>query len=843
MKQNLFNFSIIITIFLGLLRPTHSLDFFFFNRFYNDGTCKSVLELSKYMIQGKSEHESVSTENLKRDELVTIQLFREDAEPINFGIVFSDSNKKSLWSANEFFHDIQTNGDEYERSIFPDLISCIEDRSMIYSFGLWDSYGLMYALAPTMFQYQNNYLNKMYYSFLDVVNIYLDVFKAYQVLLKKEYFLKTFDERDVGITRVVNGPNVMIKGKIRQLHNIRKSKISCKPNEMSIYPQMVKMFERSNQRDNWTRNISMYHYEVCHIVNLYQIWLQMIEKFTVNIMIESGIQLMFDECLYGSIPREQCPSEFDYLWDSQFHQQILHKFMYSALRYQPLSIADYLIEMLDSLKTDYLEKKVRHQLDELSDKSKRRHQLIKTVHEDEQKMEKLDSDIMKLVPEQRKQDLNLVLEEKQKEVQAQLDAQTGEKKPVHQLNLILEDPMMDMDVEKKVLDMIAPEQKSQAEKLLNEKDVVHTQEMSIIFKEEKEILKVKKTVEIQIDEIKKKMTKNAEDMFKISKQSENELKLIQLVRESDGKSISDIMKENKELAAKVRQEWERKGVKFSALTLAEVAQMEENKKAKELGTINKIIKKSSEQSDQMENNSVDSSSFNHDDISEQLSLESIDLLNMNNQDLLGKRITEDFERDELDLEGLTLDLDEEENLFNDTFLRDLHAETIPSEAEKKIKKNYNFDVNFETIKKEKDEDTMLINYQKAGKIDEAMALKHALKNAIINEYSLEANERSQQKLEEIEFILQKKKELIELKKDNSDGKNDETINTIEIMINSKIGGIYSGFGELENIGISKVGVKTISLWEFGEDFSEVELKMVKGVTHLEELPSVDRLLI
>ena len=304
-------------LIISLLAYTSiSLDFFLFNRFYSDGSCKNINELSKYVIEGNTEKantindlgEESDGDNLgkiRRDKMVTIQLLRKDADPVKFGLVISDSNKKKLWAAHDFFKILNESNDIYEKSIFPDYISCVEDRSFFYSFGYFDSYGLIYGLAPTMFQYRTNQLHQESYSFLDVTNIFLDILHAMKILIKHEYYIKKFIELHVGVSRLVSGADFKVQGKLRRLHNFRKGRESCKPSEMKSFDEMLKLFNKVNQRENYYPNVDMNHFEVCQIVNLHDIWKLLEEKYVSNFMSSQGITLMLEECLYGTAQIEE----------------------------------------------------------------------------------------------------------------------------------------------------------------------------------------------------------------------------------------------------------------------------------------------------------------------------------------------------------------------------------------------------------------------------------------------------------------------------------------------------------------------------------------------------------
>jgi hypothetical protein len=795
------------------------------------------------MIEGTNHSKTqVTSDNLKRDELVTVQLFRKDAEPIKFGIVFSDHKKKSLWSANEFFHDIQANGTNYEKSIFPDLISCIEDRSMIYSFGLFDSYGLMYALSPTLYQYRVSQLGRPEYSFLDLIHIFIDVFKASRILIAKGYFLKDFDERDIGITRVVNGANATVKGKIRQLHNIRKAHVSCNPQHFVVYKTMLSSYNRRNQRENWTRNIALENYESCQIINLHLIFKLLVEKLTVSFFHATGNTLMFDECIFGTADPSECPEELNTLWQSDHYKETLSKFLFAGLRYKPLSSADFLINLLEAIKTDFLEKKVKAQLDILTSKVTHRREFLHEIKTEEKQIQSMDQKIADLVPLDKKTQLDQILEEKRKEVQVNLDQGKVKNQDIHAMNIFRIDPMMDLHVEEMVIDLIPEQKKKEAMELHDQKENVLQKEMDQIFKEEKQLNAQKKKIKDEIKLIKMQSMEEAEEIFKKQMKNQNELKLIEMVKQSDGKTSIEILQENPSLAAKVRQEWEKKGIKFKPLDPETIKKIEqENGSSVDKENIGSSVDKS-EHTD----SSGNSEEFDEDNISEMLSQESLDLIGLeDDEELLGRKISDDFAREDLDLDGLTLDLDEEEgDQANVELLNQLHQETLEDGAIEKIKKNFDFDVSTETLQKTKDEDQMLLNYQKAGKIDEAMAIQHALKNKLMNEYSLSAELNSEHKLIEVDKLLKRKKQLIELKNSNVDGRNDRKIKDIEIEIEAKIAGMYSGFGKLENIGIMDSSVKTITLLELGEENSIDELENLHGVSFLEELDEINmRLLI
>jgi hypothetical protein len=820
MKQNMLLKMSIISLLALTVSP---FDLFLFNRFYADGKCKTKEDLSKYVIQG---HTTTNVEDdirtLKRDEMITIELLRQDAESIKFGIIFSDSKKKSLWSAHEFFKIIEKSTDKNEKAIFPDLISCVIDTSFIYSFGLFDSYGLIYALSPTMYEYRMSQVNMTSYNFLDLLNIFLDIFKAMKVVFRHNFYLKKFNELDIGISQIVSGPNVQIKGKLRRLHLIRKANL-CNPSKMRTYKEMHNSYLRFNKIENYSRNIDLNEFQTCQNINLHDIWKLMIEKYTVNHAASTGQLIDFADCVSGVTPLSDCPDDFEFLWQNQEYRTVLMQFTRTGLRYKTNSILNFLINLIESIKNHYLKKKVVMNLNIIAGDVEHKKQTFTNIAEEQNEILNLDESLLKLVPADKKIQVEKILNDKEKEIKNEMihgDHSHG--KDIITMKKVMEDPMRDMEVVEEVKKLVGKDNTQAFTDLENQKEKILNLELTQIHEMEVQLIAKKTEIRKEYLEVEQASLQKAGNMAKNVEIYKYELQLIQLVKESNGKSFIDVMKENPDLALKVQEEWSKRGINFSL-----------DKEEKSKDSIDKEEIPSEHSHDESESSVTASVESSEEDLS-------VDQLR--NQDLLGIKMYDAFKRDELELEDLTMDFDEDTNHLNFDLLTEAKQETKSGYAQDFIKEKFGVDVSQKGIEGNGVEENVLINYQKAADVDEAMAIKHSLKAKILREASLGLEFEELQKLTEVEKIIDAKEKIIELKNENTSD-NREAIKNLEIVIQSKTASMVQAFGELDDVGVLGDGVRRMSMEDVADDFSVFQLEEIPGFSFLEQMDENMRIII
>ena len=143
-------------------------------------------------------------------------LLTSTEEPIvDFGIYITSTQKAQLTDAHAFFKTVYPNLEQYEKVYFPDMVTCLNEIPYWSFFGLRDKYGLMYNLVPTLDENRVNDLSGDDYTLNDLVDIYLDLFKAMQVLLEHEYFMTDVTAEEVGMVMNTEELNTHIRGKIR----------------------------------------------------------------------------------------------------------------------------------------------------------------------------------------------------------------------------------------------------------------------------------------------------------------------------------------------------------------------------------------------------------------------------------------------------------------------------------------------------------------------------------------------------------------------------------------------------------------------------------------------------
>lgn len=382
----------LLFFFLCLITNVFSLDLFFFGKFYNQGQCKSKEEIIKYkMITPDSDK--------KQDEMIEMALIDEaSATSSRFGLFFSNKNKQKLEDAHHFIFNLMTSLNPNERSYFPDAVTCISDIPFFNLFGLFDSYGLIYKLAPTVSEYQKNDLSGANISFLDVVDIYLDIFKATEQMNKIGYFFKIIERADVGVITEPTEANVHIRGKFRRLHNIRAEK-RCKPYKIPSYASHLAKFQNFNQQENTTYNINLGDIHCCQVSNLLDLFDLFILRLTEIFRSTKNLNLNFDLCLEDFSDKSDCPIELAPIYTDRKLRREMRNFRQAGLRYQANSVARFIIYVLEKLRVQFLIQTIQQNENAAQQKTSETKRKIDEIHQANNDLQIIEDEEMKLIME------------------------------------------------------------------------------------------------------------------------------------------------------------------------------------------------------------------------------------------------------------------------------------------------------------------------------------------------------------------------------------------------------------------------------------------------------------
>lgn len=351
-----------LSFLMLMIQPLLGLDFFFFSKFYNDGVCKSMEELEKYMVKSEAETPCMNT-------LEPLLLTAQDEPIVDFGLYLTSNQKAQLADAHAFFKTVYPGLQEHEKVYFPDLVTCVSQIPFFSFFGMLDTYGLMYSLVPTLDQNRENDLSGDDYTLMDFVDLYLDLFKALQVLLQHEYFMVDLTDDEVGIVMNTQELNTHIRGKIRHLHNFRKGAGNCKAKGMKSYATTA---QNMTQFNNEPEKVEYNSVNPCQVLNMLDLWHLFIKSVTEYFNRQQKVFFSFMNCIQDMVPRHNdpqtkgaqnyCPEEIAVAWKDLNIRKGLRLTEQNALNYSAESMANFYIYVLNQMKQTYQENQVKSEL-------------------------------------------------------------------------------------------------------------------------------------------------------------------------------------------------------------------------------------------------------------------------------------------------------------------------------------------------------------------------------------------------------------------------------------------------------------------------------------------------
>ena len=388
-----------VALFL-LATPLTCLDFYFYSKFYDDGRCKPKSELANYIIEN-------STNNAPRfDSLESLLLMREGSSIVNFGLYLTWKHKTGLQNAHSFFSEAFGEMTETQKTYFPDMVSCVTEMPYYSLFGLFDSYGLMYRVVPTLAENHRADLSGNRYSLSDLADIYLDVFKGMQVVIEKGYYMASLDEGDIGVVSNVEDVNSHLRGKLRTIHKLRSGGDSCDGSKMSGYDGMKKLMDQQANRGE----LHMLEGTVnpCQVMNLMSIWGLFMGSLKTMFQMQKEVTAFdFDNCVEDFVQRDACPESITKLWGDLKVRKDLRRARDTALGLTSPSLVSFFIFVLTRMKMRYMEQLVTSEAQEVFNKLNNRVVKIGKIKSDIQTMDQIDELELKILNKEPKRRLRI----------------------------------------------------------------------------------------------------------------------------------------------------------------------------------------------------------------------------------------------------------------------------------------------------------------------------------------------------------------------------------------------------------------------------------------------------
>ena len=378
-----------VTVLL-LATPLTCLDFYFYSKFYDDGRCKPKTELANYIVQNSNNNTP------KFDSLESLLLMREGSSVVNFGLYLSWKHKDGLQNAHGFFSEAFAKMTETQKTYFPDMVSCVTEMPWYSLFGIFDSYGLMYRVVPTLAENHTTDLSGNRYSLTDLADIYLDVFKGMQVVIQNNYYMASLDEGDIGVVSNVEDLNTHLRGKVRTIHKLRSGGDNCDASKMSGYDALKKLLDQQENRSD----LHMLEGTVnpCQVMNLVSIWWLFMGSLKTMFQMQKEVTVFdFNNCVEDFVQRDACPESISKLWGELKVRKDLRRARDTALGLTSTSLVSFYIFVLTRMKMTYMEQLVTSEAQEVFEKLSNRVIKIGKIKSDIQTMDQIDELELKIL--------------------------------------------------------------------------------------------------------------------------------------------------------------------------------------------------------------------------------------------------------------------------------------------------------------------------------------------------------------------------------------------------------------------------------------------------------------
>lgn len=792
-------------IFLTLLIPTLTLDFYFFQKFYNVGECKPKTELTNYVVKGNLD------QPIPFDRLTTLVLMRQDIPVVDFGLMLSWKNKKGLEGAHQFFNVAFATMTETQRTYFPDMVSCVAESPWYSLFGSFDSYGIIYRTVPTLEEQQTLDLTGNRYSLVDLTDIFLDIFKAMQVIIQNQFYLTNVTQDDIGVATNVNDINAHIRGKFRLLHNLRAPDKTCDPSKNPLFILLKQKIESNSKRKQL--HIRLGTPNPCQITNLVAIWKLYIDYLKKMFQFqENYINFNFDNCIENFTQANACPPVISKVWNHAKIKSDLLKIRDSALGYTAPSMATFFIFLLTRMKQTYMEHMVASQAQEVYQKLNLRVQKtnkIKAQKQTVKQIEQLELQILQKKPERIRKVVEL-----DNKFKNQLDQmEVGDSQNASSSQTI--DRLPESFGQKQFMEDILNEIDNDSDRQkLNDLEI---QRKTAIKEEEIEI----QDLQNELDAKKEKIRNRFRNIVKKVQVELQKDKIFQQQKATEIKHF-DVEKANAMINNIGTPEFNE-----TPLSLTQKNLFDDNQKVSHTGELFQIENQSNTNSGtfkaktnlviQEEKNSnkiIFTKSENSSDISGYKSSDSNSDQNNSQPALLKENpILSQIEHEELVINQIQVDLDED-FAVNQKIIDQFNQEVKETEDSPEIIS----------------EKSLIVNDKLKGLIDQEIVLKHELKEQVLETADSKIYQRELNKLETSNQIFQKLDQ-IKLLIDSKDPQQNSEIESLKQEVLGLVNGLITEYGVAENLtreAEGDQGLLHFTLGDLKDDLTMGEMKYIQA---------------
>ena len=785
----------IIFLFTLFITPYMTLDFFFYSKFYNDGACKSIEELEKYMLKSKRQSPEFNV-------LEPLLLTNTENPIVDFGLYLTSNQKSQLEGAHAFFKTVYPSMTETEKIYFPDMISCVTQIPFFSFFGLRDTYGIMYNLVPSLEKNREDDLSGDEYTLNDFVDIYLDAFKALTVLINHDYFLTEISHDEIGVVYNSEIVNTHIRGKIRHLHHLRTTAGNCHPKNMKNFN---KMFESLTKFGESKDKVDLKTSNPCQLMNLHDTWNLFIESLTSYYNRQKGVYFNFSNCIQDMVERHNtpeingpqgfCPEEIQVAWKDIEIRRGLRSMENKGLIYSSESVAKFYIYVLTRMKARFMENMVNDELEYYKDAISHKREMINKIREDQRELTELEK------IEQ------MILNQNTKKREQKVEKQDSFAKIIEKAEL--SDKAVNEQSEMTII-----EQNSSMKK--NSMDISDLKSLDL-----------NEDVEIQIKEIEQKKNKIIEDENEIKDDMQNALdlkkkqiifkfqRLVQkaLIKEKKDKKEkeSKFAEMNEIKNKKIEKKIKKKIGKFNT----QVINMDESIQVKEDSdenfvskiVIDNIPKNKTEEKSEI----TDSEEISDYNSSKSNDLDEISLMSEDN------KIIQDLNEEKMRINGIKIN-------FEDDF-------DINQDIKNKFENEVHGDGEVQVYEEDESEDSVIMNDRAHALKNNENILKHNLEGYVLAEASLDIKNREYEKLSKVKEVYTLRDQIMVLV-DQGKTQNDEEIINLKNLILKNVNELIETFGEAESLIEFDKSLEHYTLGNLRDDLTLGELGYLEKLKNL-----------
>ena len=785
--------TLLFLFFISIL-TTHvfTLDFFFFSKFYNDGMCKDTEELKKYMLKSKRDEPEFNV-------LEPLLLTSMEDPIVNFGLYLTNNQKPQLSGAHAFFKTVYPAMSDTEKVYFPDMVSCVTKIPFFSLFGYRDTYGIIYNLVPTLEQNREEDLSGDDYTLNDLVDIYLDVFKAMQALVSNDYFLIDVTHDDIGITMDNEDINTHIRGKLRLLHNFRTTSANCYPKKMKSYTSILQSIQKFGGDP---KKIDMSSSNPCQVLNLIDIWTLFIDSVTSYYNRQKGIFFNFTNCIQDMVerhnqpqlhgPQNYCPEEIQVAWKDISIRRGLRTMDNSGLLYTAESVVKFYIYVLGRMKNGFMEGTVLQELKSYQESIRKREKMLKDIQKDKNQLsdlEQIEQQILSKKVERKKRvskedSFDKII--KDREISPSLVEEMSEKtkQDKTQKKRKVDFDVFESDLSDKDTDLVIEEIENKKRVLIDDQNKKkETLQEELDTKRDQVIFNFKRLVmKALINERKEKAEKHAK------KEEINE------IEQKRTKNKIEKFKPNLSIEDQSVLEDEKEDAKFNQVIVIDSPPKNKTKKSEH------------------------SSDISGDDISEEDSNSSsnsnsqIDFMFDENNEIKSR-----MKDEQMKINSLQIAYDEQ-NDPNQEFIRTFEEDVIGKGH------------NIQNIDEKSEESVIMVDKAHANSNNKNI-LKHSLEGYILTGASLSMQKREANKLQQVGEIYQFRDQ-IQVLIDQGKQKDDPEIASLEDQIIEKTGTLIDQFGEAESLIELDQSLEHYTLGDLRDDLTKGEMHYISKLNQL-----------